>query len=241
MKFRVLMLVNIGIGKASPVLGACTAFAYMGMRPDEYQMSAPSIFAALTAFNSLRMRFITLPFQIIQYFVLQVNLTRIRDFLLGEEFKKPTPCDPVTGNIVQFHHADLSWRSTSTDEDTKAKTKMSSESKEEPDFSFKDVHLSVKRGELVGVCGRVGSGKSTLLASVIGETSVSHGRVHAPENVGYVPQQAFIMSGTVLENVLMGRAFGEKRVEAVMEASAFDVDLAAMRGTPRGSWQRSSS
>ena len=112
-------------------------------------------------------------------FVLQVNLTRIRDFLLGEEFKKPTPCDPATGNIVQFHHADLSWRSTSTDEDTKAKTKMSSESKEEPDFSFKDVHLSVKRGELVGVCGRVGSGKSTLLASVIGETSVSHGRVHA--------------------------------------------------------------
>ena len=84
----------------------------------------------------------------------------------------------------------------------------------------------------MGVCGRVGSGKSTLLASVIGETSVSHGRVHAPENVGYVPQQAFIMSGTVLENVLMGRAFDEKRVEAVMEASAFDVDLAAMRGTP---------
>ena len=27
----------------------------------------------------------------------------------------------------------------------------------------------------------------------------------------------------------MGRAFDEKRVEAVMEASAFDVDLAAMR------------
>ena len=31
LKFRLLMLVNMGIGKASPVLGACTAFAYMGM------------------------------------------------------------------------------------------------------------------------------------------------------------------------------------------------------------------
>ena len=79
--------------------------------------------------------------------------------------------------------------------DTKAKTKMSSESKSLISASKMCICPS---SELVGVCGRVGSGKSTLLASVIGETSVSHGRVHAPENVGYVPQ-AFIMSGTVLK------------------------------------------
>jgi ABC-type lipoprotein export system ATPase subunit len=34
---------------------------------------------------------------------------------------------------------------------------------------LKGINLEVKKGDLVGICGRVGSGKSSLLLSIIGE------------------------------------------------------------------------
>lgn len=38
--------------------------------------------------------------------------------------------------------------------------------------SLEDIHLSIPRGQLVGICGAVGSGKSTLLLGVLGQLEV---------------------------------------------------------------------
>lgn len=77
-----------------------------------------------------------------------------------------------------------------------------------------DISFSIGRGERIGVIGLVGSGKSTLVKCLLGLFPPSSGEV--PVNgvdlreidpasyrawVGYVPQEALLFSGTLLENV----------------------------------------
>ena len=93
-------------------------------------------------------------------------------------------------------------------------------------YAFPDGHLlfwglnwRIGRGERVGIRGASGSGKSTLfnlllgfLEPVQGEIRIG-GRRLTPQNragwhrlVGYVPQEIFVMDGTLLENIALGQA-----------------------------------
>ena len=79
-----------------------------------------------------------------------------------------------------------------------------------------DVTLEVAAGSLVGVTGPVGSGKSALARALLGLYPLEQGRVlldgtpiealSGPElaaRAGYLPQDPFLFSGTIRENVLM--------------------------------------
>ncbi|WP_244330180.1 ATP-binding cassette domain-containing protein [Streptomyces prasinus] len=104
---------------------------------------------------------------------------------------------------------------------------------------IEDVDLVVERHTVTVITGRVGSGKSTLVRAVLGLLPRDRGTVLwngepiadpasflvAPR-CGYTPQVPRLFSGTVGENVLLGRdgaAFDEAVRLAVME-----LDLAAM-------------
>ena len=83
--------------------------------------------------------------------------------------------------------------------------------------------------------GRVGCGKTTLLTAVIGELQPSNvnngsssGTAAAAATIGYVPQVAHILSGTVRENVLFGRRFNEERYNYCLEVCALEHDLALL-------------
>jgi len=79
---------------------------------------------------------------------------------------------------------------------------------------LKHINLQISEGEFVAVVGEVGAGKSMLLLSLLGETgaSVDKYQVHG-KNAGtltlqdlrghfaYVPQEGFIMSASLRENV----------------------------------------
>ena len=81
------------------------------------------------------------------------------------------------------------------------------------------VNLEINKGDIVGIIGSSGSGKSKLLEVVCGVRKPTNGavelngRVVADENLkglrsisSYVPQEPFVMSGTVSENILSGEA-----------------------------------
>ena len=52
-----------------------------------------------------------------------------------------------------------------------------------------------------------------------------HDRMDIMSMSRYAPQRAFILSGTVRENILFGRPLDAARVDAVLQASAFIKDL----------------
>ena len=85
---------------------------------------------------------------------------------------------------------------------------------------FRNVNLTVHRGEVLAILGRNGVGKSTLLNSLIGLLSLTEGTVHLggdpldsltaterARRIAYLPQmEGSGISYTVTEYLLMGRA-----------------------------------
>ncbi|MEW7280222.1 ABC transporter ATP-binding protein [Aquimarina sp. 2201CG1-2-11] len=80
---------------------------------------------------------------------------------------------------------------------------------------LKDVNLQITLGEFLGVTGISGVGKTTLLYLTMGLIKPANGSIiidNIPREsnsfspfIGYVPQQPFLFSGTVLENIVMGQ------------------------------------
>ena len=95
---------------------------------------------------------------------------------------------------------------------------------------LRDIDLRVRAGETIGIVGRTGSGKSTLLALlsrtfepppdtifIDGQPVESIPLRQLREWIGMVPQETFLFSESIAENIRFGRA----------DAPAEDVDHAA--------------
>ena len=98
------------------------------------------------------------------------------------------------------------------------------------------VDLKIEKGEILGVIGHTGSGKSTVIKLVERFADVSEGSItiegidirdlslHALRGqLGYVPQKAFLFSGTVEENVdYAADELNAERVRAAAEIAQAD-------------------
>lgn len=97
---------------------------------------------------------------------------------------------------------------------------------------LKDISLKINAGETVGIVGKIGSGKSTLVNMLFRLYNVNEGTLfiddidimHLPikeirENIGYCPQDNFLFSDTIKNNI----AFSNENIELseVKEAAKF--------------------
>ena len=69
----------------------------------------------------------------------------------------------------------------------------------------------------VAIIGPVGSGKSSIIQAVLGEFPSSQGSVTISGAISYSPQEAWVFSGTVRQNILFGMEFDQKRYWKVIE------------------------
>ena len=79
------------------------------------------------------------------------------------------------------------------------------------DFSVKDLNLTIKKGEILGLVGPSGSGKSTIIIPQEGYLSID-GKILEEENmknwqkmIGLVPQETFLLDASVTENIAFGK------------------------------------
>lgn len=99
------------------------------------------------------------------------------------------------------------------------------------------VELKVEPGETVALVGRTGAGKTTLAGLILRFYDVSNGRIEIDGfdlrevtqqslrgQMGVVTQDAFLFSGSVLDNIRYGRldATAEQVIEAARVANAHD-------------------
>jgi ATP-binding cassette subfamily B protein len=115
--------------------------------------------------------------------------------------------------------------------------------------ALSDVDLVVPRGRFVAIVGRVGTGKSTLLRLLIRLMDVDAGVIRCGDipiaelsvaglraSVGYVPQEAVLLSDTVRENIRFGRDGAD--VEEAARLAQLDMEALAegleTRVGPRG-------
>ncbi|MGG3466762.1 ABC transporter transmembrane domain-containing protein [Neobacillus pocheonensis] len=84
----------------------------------------------------------------------------------------------------------------------------------ETNSTLKDIAFSLKKGGTLGIVGKTGAGKTTLLKLLIREFEGYHGEIlfgekalqeyrfeKLREAIGYVPQDHFLFSATVAENI----------------------------------------
>ena len=107
-------------------------------------------------------------------------------------------------------------------------------------WSLAGVSCEVRPGEIVAVVGTVGSGKSTLTRLLPRITDPTEGRILLDgvdlrgmplailrACVGYVPQEALLLSGTIRENIRFGRdGIDEERIREATEIARLGRDLA---------------
>ncbi|MDZ4082020.1 MAG: ATP-binding cassette domain-containing protein [Bdellovibrionales bacterium] len=98
-------------------------------------------------------------------------------------------------------------------------------------------NLHVPPGTSLAVVGGVGSGKSTFLHVLMGEMSGFYQGLEirgVPRNrlrIGFVSQEAFILNGTLLENLTFGRQdVSDFELSEALRASCLDEDLRLMPG-----------
>ena len=101
------------------------------------------------------------------------------------------------------------------------------------------VDLTVRRGELVAVTGKVGAGKSTLLRGLLGLVEREGGEIWwndelvtdpsvvlVPPRVAYLPQVPRLFSETLAETVLLG--LPDEQLDEALWLACLEDDLAGM-------------
>ncbi|KAI4558949.1 hypothetical protein MJT46_013591 [Ovis ammon polii x Ovis aries] len=87
------------------------------------------------------------------------------------------------------------------------------------------INLAVSKGTMLGVCGNTGSGKSSLLSAILGQMHLLEGSVGVHGSLAYVPQQAWIINGSVRENILMGSQYDKAWYLQVLHCCSLHHDL----------------
>jgi ATP-binding cassette subfamily B protein len=95
---------------------------------------------------------------------------------------------------------------------------------------LKDINLTIKKGEKVGIVGESGSGKSTLIDLIIGLYKPKDGKILIDEKelseknmkswrkkIGYIPQHIYLFDGTIAENVAFGEEIDEEKVKKALK------------------------
>ena len=93
------------------------------------------------------------------------------------------------------------------------------------EFILQDIEFVARSQSLTVITGPVGSGKSTLLSAIAGEISDMSGTITHQGRLIYLPQTAWVFSGTIRENILFGQPYKEHEYTRIIEACALTEDI----------------
>ena len=238
--YRVLTQSTVQIGRANPIVGCLFAFLLLAIsaRDDPESFKPSDIFAALNVFLALRSGLIAIPEGLIYMATTRVAVRRLQDFLVipealrhvVEEESSKDFCIRVKGASFRWPEKPLGGEISSDSpvlERSASARSMKSAMAPGAELLIEDVE--VPRGCFTAVVGSVGSGKSSLVAALLGEMPMSDGLVELrSRRLAFVPQKAFVLSGTITENIAFAEDPNEQGLQAALAQSSLSEDLTRM-------------
>ncbi|KAI8897759.1 P-loop containing nucleoside triphosphate hydrolase protein [Globomyces pollinis-pini] len=168
-----------------------------------------------------------------------VSLKRLSEYFLAEEMDMNDITevqDNTNDHNLAFEAAEAYWKweavekSDGNDADsTDNLTKLDSvDQAKEDEFSLKSINIKITKGSLVAIVGNVGSGKSSLLSAIIGEMRKESGKATVYGTMAYCPQQPWILTATVKDNILFGTEYNAERLASVVQTCSLSRDVQEM-------------
>ncbi|XP_064301990.1 ATP-binding cassette sub-family C member 10 isoform X5 [Phalacrocorax carbo] len=203
-----------------------------------HQLTATKVFTALALVGMLILPLNSFPWVLNGTLEAKVSLDRIQRFLelVDQDLEAYYALDSPSGTAaaVEIKCAAFSWAPVEEEGTREPFTRGT--------LQLHIENLSVRKGMLLGVVGKVGSGKSSLLAAITGELINSPllpfthfwracrqgGQVYVcdlEQGFGLATQEPWIQFTTVRENILFGREYDARLYEEVVEACALSEDL----------------
>ncbi|KAJ0037798.1 hypothetical protein Pint_23652 [Pistacia integerrima] len=177
-------------------------------------LTSGTVLSALATFRILQEPIYNLPELISMIAQTKVSVDRIQEFLREEDQKRSIPDhrSKASNTAVEIEVGEYAWETS--DQNLKKSTVKIAEK------------MKIMKGYKVAVCGSVGSGKSSLLCSILGEIpKISGTGVKVYGTTAYVPQSAWIQTGTIRENVLFGKDMDKSFYEDVLDGCALNQDI----------------
>ncbi|SJM84141.1 probable Metal resistance protein YCF1 [Zygosaccharomyces bailii] len=199
-----------------PFFVSCSTFAAFVYTEDR-PLTTDLVFPALTLFGLLSFPLAIVPLVLNSYIEASVSIGRLFSFLTNEELQRDSvqrlPRVSNEGEVVikLGDNATFLWKR-----------------KPEYKVALKNVNYQVAKGELNCVVGRVGSGKSALIQSILGDLFRVKGFATVHGSIAYVSQVAWIMNGTVKDNILFGHKYDADFYDKTIKACALTIDLAVL-------------
>ncbi|XP_046714407.1 ATP-binding cassette sub-family C member 10, partial [Silurus meridionalis] len=190
-------------------------------------LTAAKVFTTLALVGMLILPLNAFPWVLNGTLEAKVSLDRIQLFLslhdqdFSAYYSQVSPEDP--GTAVRLTRANFSWKNPDLQFNSDLKDTSPTGS-----LYLQNLDLSVKKGSLFVVVGKVGCGKSSLLSAIAGELNRVGGTVYVQgreQGFGLVSQEPWIQHATVRDNVLFGKDFSSDFYQAVLEACALTADL----------------
>eukprot|EP01051_Picozoa_sp_SAG22_P002271 SAG22_NODE_100_length_20558_cov_10.189305_6_plen_336_part_00 len=178
-----------------PIITALATFVSYSLLGGE--MTAEKVFTSMALFNIMQMYLQELPRAVATLTQVAVAQRRLNDFLSKSELgaveagdvRQDAPGSDGFGSVL-VERATFKWEESGP-----------------PILSA--VNFKAASGQLAAIVGSVGAGKSTLLAALLGELAKTVGKVALRGRVALCSQQPWLISGTLKENVIFGRAYDE--------------------------------
>ncbi len=150
----------------------------------------------------------------------QIRNNRFSVEVIAEAFAADPPCAEMQAEPLVFSHTLQAREVTFAYPDA-----LPAEPPALDSFS-----LEVRRGERIGIQGASGAGKSTLFNLLLGFYAPASGeilidgrpltaanRASWHRQVGYVPQEVFVIDGSLAENIAFGQPIDLPRIRQVLE------------------------
>ncbi|XP_016381591.1 multidrug resistance-associated protein 7-like isoform X2 [Sinocyclocheilus rhinocerous] len=200
-------------------------------------LTAAKVFSTLALVGMLILPLNAFPWVLNGTLEAKVSLDRIQRFLTIQDQDLTVYCSQVCPedplSAVEMNRASFSWKQSEEHDSDSVPDDKTEDGSPPHSFYLHALSLSVKRGSLVAVVGKVGCGKSSLLAAITGELSRSGGEVFVrgrEQGFGLAVQEPWIQHATVQDNIVFGRDFDSMFYQAVIEACALADDLNILPG-----------
>jgi ATP-binding cassette, subfamily B, multidrug efflux pump len=109
--------------------------------------------------------------------------------------------------------------------------------------ALKDVHFEVKPGEKVALIGRTGTGKTTIADLILRLLDTTTGTIkidgvpikerdltHLRNSIGYVPQDVFLFSDTIFQNIAFGNPnLTQEEAEAYAQSASIHEEILGLK------------